>query len=144
MNDKRPRHYTTTGRFNILSDEKQQQVFLVTAAGTVSQLWAEGEAPYEVDMLPSVVSQNMRERINSYLLMSDRKDKLDKLNAIDARADEFDRDFMLYRADAIESEARRLLEKACAFRREASMLDPPREEVEATMRDLGFPQLRAG
>jgi hypothetical protein len=136
------RHYTTTGRFNLLSDSNQQQVVLITPAGTVSTLWPDGEAPYDADMLPSEVSQNIRARVMSYLYSSGRPETLAKLDAIDARADEFDREFALYRADFLDNEARKIQEKAAAFRRNAAMLDPPKQQTDALMDNLGFPSIR--
>lgn len=110
------RHYTQTGRFYLGREERQQQVVLITPAGTVSTLWDEGEAPYSDDMLPSEVSQILRARIKSYWICTSRDEDYKKLDAIDANTNEFDRMFMTSRAAHLEAKADRLLKEAKRLR----------------------------
>ena len=118
-----PHHFTNTGRFYITSNEKQQQVVLKTSAGVVSAIWDEGEAPYDKDMLPSEVSGIIRTRIKSFWIMSDREDRLKKLDAIDARAKEFDRDFLLDRAIKLQEQAAKAWKQAMRLLDDVSDLE---------------------
>lgn len=111
-------HYTTTGRFNLMRDELQQQVVLITPAGNVDQVWPEGEANYEDDMLPSEVARLLRERLNSYLFSSRRAETLVTLDAIDKRANEFDLIFATKRAEQLEELAKDWRLKAQAIKEE--------------------------
>lgn len=127
MSAQRPTHYTHTARFYVGRAEKQQQVVLVTSVGSVSALWDEDEAPYDESMTPREVSQILRERINSYWVMTDRADRLAKLDAIDAAANQIDREWMLDRADRLEGSAQKLLKQAARLRAEAEELEPVAE-----------------
>lgn len=118
-----PRHYEQTGHFYFGRAEKQQQVVLFTDAGTVSAIWDEGEAPYDDSMLPSEVSQILRERIKSFWIMTNREETLAKLDAIDARSKEFDRDFLLARSKRLQEQAAKISQQAARLRDEAAYLE---------------------
>lgn len=115
-------HYTTTGRFNILGNERDQQVVLCTPYGTVSALWPEDEAPYDAGMSPTEVSAILRDRIKSYLYISSRDETLAKLDEIDRHGDELDCDWMLARAERLEQQADDLIKQAKRLRFNAEQI----------------------
>lgn len=83
-------HYCQTGRYNLCSSDRQTQVVLATPAGNVSELWPEGEAPYDSEMAPSGILDAIEERLNSYLFTSKKAESTARIAAIRARIDEFD------------------------------------------------------
>lgn len=95
-------HYTNTGRFNLLSDDRQQQVVLVTPYGTVSELWPEDEAGYTGDMPPDEVLHLIESRVKSYLIKTSRVETLGKIAAIRAHMAEVN--VLWYRSMAIQSQ----------------------------------------
>lgn len=104
-------HYTQTGRFNMMSDDKQQQIVLVTPLGTVSELWPEDEAPYDPDSLPSEIAQEIRARAKKYLYKSNLKELLAKLDEIEANSAQIDGQFCLGKIEALANEIDRLQKK---------------------------------
>lgn len=116
-------HYTTTGRFNLCSNEKQQQVTLRTEFGNVSETWPEGEAPYSEDMLPTEVAELIRGRVKSYWISTAREEQLKTLDAIRANGDRIDAEWMLVRADYFDGEAELLMKQAKELRKHAAALE---------------------
>lgn len=116
-------HYTTTGRFNLCSNEREQQVVLCTEFGNVSETWPEGEAPYDYDMRPSEVAEIIRERVKSYWISTSRQEQIKKLDSIQANADRIDAEWMVNRADQLEAEAARLMSRAKALRESVSDME---------------------
>lgn len=105
-------HYKTTGRFNLCSNEQQDQVVLRTPVGNVSETWDLDESGYDEDMLPSEVSALIRERVKSYWISTSRERNLATLDAIDAVANELDIAFMRKRAADKQAQAARLWKEA--------------------------------
>ena len=104
-------HYTTTGRFNLLSSEKQQQVVLHTEFGIVADTWELDSAPYDPDMTPSEVSALLRDRIKSYLYRGGAEKCLAILDQVDANAAMLDCEWLDKRASKLEAEAKWLRER---------------------------------
>lgn len=95
-------HGTTTGRFNLFSNEKQQQVYLYTPAGNLSELWDENEADYDSNMLPSEVVEIIEKRLKAYWINTAREEKLVRISEIKKRIGEFDRLWLEGRIEGAE------------------------------------------
>lgn len=98
-------HHTFTGRLNLFSNERSQQVVLRTPAGNISELWSEGDAPYAPDQLPSEVLDAIEARLNEYLFASSKPEKLKTIAAICERINEFDVDWCVQMAKWHEAKA---------------------------------------
>lgn len=103
-------HYASTGRFNLLSDDKQTQVVLYTDVGNLSALFdnEEAENQYSSDMLPSEVCELLSGRIKSYIFMSDKAKKMDIAAAIMKNEDRLNAEWCTERAEKFERKAKEM------------------------------------
>ena len=105
-------HYTNTGRFYLGRADQQQQVVLVTPWGSVSQLWDEGEAPYDADMDAGEVLDIIAERLESYWINTSRNEDRAKIARIREHIDEANRLWHEGRARVLQAEIARLSAQA--------------------------------
>jgi hypothetical protein len=109
-----PIHYMTRGRFNLLSNDEEEQVVLRTAAGNVSALFPAFDSEYDDSLPPSHVLDLIEARISSYLFLSDKKEKLDRISSIRSRIHEFDAAWCHQQSDRLEQRAKQMRQMALA------------------------------
>lgn len=114
-------HYTTSGRFYLGRNDKQQQVVLVTPYGTVSQLWDDGEAGYDEDMDAEEVLNLLSERLESFWINTSREETRAKISAIRERMAEVNCLWHKTRAVQLQDRISRLSKQA---RRHADLSVP--------------------
>lgn len=118
-----PSHYSHDGRYNLCDNNVERRVTLITAAATISAFWDPADCPYDETMLPSEVSAIIRKRFESYWIHTGRKEALEKLDAIDARAQEFDAAWLRDQATRARTKAASLLKDADNYENQASDIE---------------------
>jgi hypothetical protein len=101
-------HYIHVGRFNMLSNERQEQVVLFVGGKQVSVIWDEGESGYDSDMHPSEVLSLIDGRISAYLFMSDREKRREQIAAMRETIKQADISWCIERAERLEAKAKAL------------------------------------
>lgn len=104
-------HYSSTGRFNLCSNEKQFQVVLRTPYGTVSELWNE-DPGYDDEMEPDEVLDLIEARAKSYWISTSRGETLAKITTIREHLAEVTASWAAAQAKKFQAAAARAADKA--------------------------------